>query len=336
MIPAWKMSPVVAAITIATPAAANLPVGTISTFSGNLTSTPCDSPEGLAIDFRGDLYTGSSQTHPTGAVCQFSPDGSLKTTFVIPPGPVGVVSLLGVLFEGPHTLLALDFADGFENPSSTDGRVIALDLRTGSVTTLADGFTFPNGIAEDLRGNYYIADSLQGSITRIAADGSNRTLWSSSPLLLAGAGTFPPLGANGVAFDLFFRNMYVSNTGNDQIIRIPLLPDGTAGTAEVFADGATIDANEHTTGALSGADGIAFDIVGNLYVMANQANDIQVLSPSARLVAHYSSSSLILDNPASLVFVGNQLFFTNASIFDGGLHSAIFTLQVPLPGLPPL
>jgi sugar lactone lactonase YvrE len=257
----WKTHLVVTAIATPAAAAASPPVGTISPFSGSLTSTPCDSPEGLAIDLRGNLYTGSSQTKPTGAVCQFSPDGSLKKTFVIPPGPVGVVSLLGMLFEAPHTLLALDFADGFENPSSTDGRVIALDLRTGSVTTLADGFTFPNGIAEDPRGNYYIADSIQGSITRLAPDGSNESMWSKGPLLKAGAGTFPPLGANGVAFDLLFRNMYVSNTGNDQIIRIPLLRDGS------------------------------------------------VLSPSARLVARHSSTTLMLDNPASLVFVGNQVFF---------------------------
>ncbi|MGD0677369.1 MAG: SMP-30/gluconolactonase/LRE family protein [Polyangiaceae bacterium] len=334
---AFSMHLVAAGIfAVTTPAAASQPpVGTISPFTGNISATACDSPEGLAIDFQGNFYTGSSQTKPTGAVCQFSPEGTLKKTFSIPAGPSGFVSLLGVLFEGPHTLYALDFADDFGHPTYNNGRVLALDLDSEAVTTVADGFTFPNGIAEDLQGNYYVADSLQGSVTRISADGSRKTSWSTSSLLAPGTG-FPPLGANGIAFDLFFRNVYVSNTSNDQIIRIPVLPDGSAGTAEVFADGATIDEKQNTTLALAGADGIAFDILGNLYVMCNQANQVQVISPDGRLTAQYASTTLPLDNPASLVFVGNQLFCTNASIFDGGLSSALFVLQAPFPGLPPL
>jgi sugar lactone lactonase YvrE len=104
---------------------------------------------------------------------------------------------------------------------------------------------------------------------------------------------------------------------------------------EVFADGATINTVQHTTEALHGADGIAFDIVGNLFVAANQANEIQVLSPFGQLIARFTGSgSTALDFPASLVFRANRLYFSNASLFDGGINSKVLLLQTLFPGLP--
>jgi sugar lactone lactonase YvrE len=309
--------------------ASAVPVGTISSFTGNLANTVCNSPEGIALDPVGNFYVGSDRDGATtGAVCVFRADGTFKSSINVPAGPGGVVGLLGLLFEGTHTLFALDLADGAGN----NGRVLSIDTKSGAVTTLASGFSFPNALAEDLFGNLYVSDSIQGTVTRMSQDGSHRTLWSTSSLLLPGPTAFPPLGANGVAFDLPLRNLYVANTGNDQIIRIPVLPNGNAGTAVVFADGATINQHQHTTHALDGADGIAFDIVGNLFVASNQNNEIQVLSPSGDLVSRFTSP--VLDFPASLVFRGNQLFFTNASLFDGGAGSAILILQTLFPGAP--
>ena len=313
----------------ALPAAAAPPVGTISGFTGSLASTVCSSPEGIALDPQGRFYTASDRDgESVGTICVFRSDGTFLRSIPVPAGPGGFVALLGMRFEGTHTLFVVDIADG----GGTNGRLLAVDTVTSAVTTLATGFTFPNAIAEDLLGNLYVSDSVQGSITRVAQNGSRKTLWSSSSLLLASDTAFPPLGANGVAFDLLFRNLYVANTGNDRIIRIPVLHDGSAGTAQVFADGATIDASQQTTHALDGADGIAFDILGNLYVASNQNNEIQVLSPLGRLAARYTTAAL--DFPASFVFRGTQLFFTNASLFDGGVGSAVFVLQTLLPGAP--
>jgi sugar lactone lactonase YvrE len=312
------------------PSSASPPVGNISNFTGNLANTICNSPEGIALDPQsGNFFTASDRDGDTvGTVCVFRSNGAFKSSIPIHAGPAGVVALLGLLFEPPHTLFAVDIADG----GGTNGRLISIDTITGNVTTLAGGFSFPNAIAEDGHENLYVSDSVQGTITRVAQDGSHRALWSASSLLLPGADASPPLGANGVAFDAFFHNLYVANTGNDEIIRIPVLANGNAGTAQVFADGATINQAQNTTNALDGADGIAFDTAGNLYVASNQNNEIQVLSPAGRLAARYTNATL--DFPASLVFRGNQLFFTNASLFDGGAGSAILVLQTLLPGAP--
>lgn len=315
---------------LSTSAGATPPVGTISTFGPSLAGTPCSNPEGIALDSQGNFYTGSDRDGDTvGTVCVFSPTGALTGTIPVPAGDGGVVALLGLLFEGPHTLFALDIADG----GSTNGRLLAIDTQSHVVTPLATGFTFPNGIAEDSNENLFVSDSVAGTITRIAQDGSHRTLWASNALL-ASAG-FPPLGANGIAFDASARNLYVANTGDDRVLRIPVLNNGNAGAVQIFADGPTINQRQHTNNALDGADGIAFDVDGNLYVAANQFDEIQVLSPNGRLIARYPGTETPpIDFPASLIFKGNQLYFTNASLFDDGVNSRILVLQAPRPGLP--
>jgi sugar lactone lactonase YvrE len=78
-----------------------------------------------------------------------------------------------------------------------------------------------------------------------------------------------------------------------------------------------------------------FDVRGNLYVCANQANEIQVLSPSAELIAQFSGSGVnALDFPASLVFKGRELFVTNLSLTTGGANSKLSVLRTEVPGLP--
>jgi len=327
---------IAAALAVATPVTAAPGVGTITPFTGNISATACANPEGLTIDLLGNFYIGSAATLPTGTICQLSPHGAIKKTISIPPGPGQLVSLLGLHFEGTRTVFALDFADTLAHPGATNGRVLAVDAVSGVVKTLASGFSFPNGIAEDLQGNLYVTDSFQGTITRLAQDGSHKTVWSSDPLLAGNPAAPLPIGANGIAFDLFFQNVYVAVTSQRRIVRIPVGPGGGAGAAQVVADGPTIDASQHTTNALLGADGIAFDLAGNLYVAANANAEIQVLSPSAHLVARYTDPSLPIDVPASPLFVGNKLFFTNLSLFDGGVNSSVAVLRTPLPGLPPL
>jgi sugar lactone lactonase YvrE len=306
------------------------PAGTIAPFTANLANTGCGSPEGIAADHRGNIYAASDADGMTvGSICVFNPGGKLSTILSIPAGPAGIVALLGMAFEGDHTLYALDLADG----NAPNGRVLRIDTQTKAVTVLASGFAFPNAIAVKPGGDLFVSDSALGTINRISPDGARNAVWVADPLL-ATAG-FPPVGANGVAFDSTAHYLYVANTGDSRILRVPVMRNGTAGSVQIFADGATINATQNTTEALHGADGIAFDTAGNLYVAANQANEIQVLSPNAHLIARYvSASSITLDFPASLVFRGSQLYFTNASLFDGGINSQVLVLQAPTPGLP--
>src|SRR5207247_1368945 len=145
---------------------------------------------------------------------------------------------------------------------------------------------------------------------------------------------FPGFGANGLAFDASRSNLYVANTGDDSIFRISVRADGSADRLSLFADGATINTTQHTTGALDGADGIVFDASGRLWVCANQANEIQVLSPAGTtLVKRFSGTG---DNamhfPASPVFVGHAMFVAN--LYFGTAGAGKISVLGAAPGAP--
>jgi sugar lactone lactonase YvrE len=117
------------------------------------------------------------------------------------------------------------------------------------------------------------------------------------------------------------------------VLRFPVLPDGGAGPLEVFARGSDLDVATGATRSLHGADGIAFDAAGNLWVCANQANELQVLSPDAEIVARYrGGGTAALDFPASLVFAGRTLYLTNLSLATGGIHSKLSAMTAPIRG----
>ncbi len=309
---------------------------TIRNFGPNLQQVAdgqCRQPEGLTIDPSGNLYVASNSDTATtvGHVCVLSPRGQLTDVIDIPAGAVPAIGLLGELWEDGQ-FYVLDQADD----TAPHGRVLLVNPRTHAVSTVADGFAFPNGIAEDAHGFLYVADSLQGRIYRIAPHSRQVSVWAQSPQLQSSDPDLP-VGANGVAFDRGHRVLYVTNTGNRQVLQIPVASDGAAGAIAVFADGATIDQQLGLPSptALFGADGIQVDVRGNLYVMANHANEVQVLSPDAHLIHRYSGTGTnALDFDASAVFAGRTLYITNMSATDGGINSKVSTLQAPCPGLP--
>ena len=328
-----------AALLAPQPAFAGQPaVGVVTNFGPNLAAV-CHMPEGIAIDPSGNLYATSFAFAPVANICVESPSGQIIDVIPVPAGKAGVASLLGELFEPSQGLYVVDFANG----APTNGRLLRINVVTHDVTVLATGFSAPNGIAQDRHRNLYVSDSFLGAIFKVAPDGSSNTVWVQDPRLAPQPGGSPPFGANGVAFDRNQRFLYVASTSDSKIYRIPVEDDGSAGPMELFASGAAIDASQQTTEALHGADGIMFDVRGNLYVCANSAQhpapgspgEIQVLSPDATLIARYDGvGQNDLDFPASLVFHERALYVTNLSLDTGGANSKLSVLGVLYPGLP--
>ena len=309
-------------------------IGLVHNFGPNLRAD-CPQPEGIAVDPEGNFYATSVPLAPGSAnICVLNSEGQLTDKISVSPGPAGFTNLLGELFDPSRGLYVLDIADDFFiHPAAQNGRLLRIDPETHNVISLATGFTLPNGIAQDRHGSLFVTDSVPGRIYKVAADGSTKSLWSADPLLTSHHSF--PIGANGVAFDRSQRFLYVSNTGDNTIIRIPVGHDGSAEPAEVFADGNAIDAAHNSTGTLLGADGIMFDVRGNLYVCANAANEVQVVSPDgSQLIARYNGTGAnLLDQPASLVFRDRTLYLTNLSINDGGVNSKMSALRVQFKGL---
>ena len=281
--------------------------------------TTCNNPEGIAASPDGLLYAAGL----SGNVCVYTLDGTLTRVIPIASGH----ALLGELLVAGQGLFIAD-----NNGNFSGGRVIRVDPRSGAITELASGFGAPNAITQDHRGTLYVSDSFMGAIFTVAPSGGGKTLWKQDELLRPHG--FPPFGANGVAFDRTESFLYVANTADDRVLRIAVNADGSAGAISIFADGTTINATTGTTHALDGADGIQFDAVGNLYVCANQANEIQVLSPSGALFARFSGTgSDAMDFPASPIFHERGLYIANLALGHPGAGK-ISVLGVPFGGAP--
>jgi hypothetical protein len=175
----------------------------------------------------------------------------------------------------------------------------------------------PNALAFDAEGNVYISDSFQAAIWRTGPTGGAPIVpWLADPKL--GTAGVPPFGANGMAFDKAFTTLYVANTGNDTIVKVPVV-GGNSGTAEVFIN------------SINGADGLAMDADDNLWVAANQSDEIVVVDtkgnpakkqPPGRVIAklgdfdgidpHGAAKGLLF--PASLAFADGFVYVTNLAL----------------------
>ena len=312
------------------------PVGTIVNFGPNLQTTAggvCRQPEGIAIDPDGNFYLSSNSDAVTtvGHVCVLDPKGNLIDIINVPQGPgATAIGLIGELWEG-DSLYVLDQADNVP----PHGRILKINPKTHVVTTVAGGMTFPNGMAEDRHGHIYVTDSLESRIYRFSADNPNLTVWFQSNLFTS-INPNQNVGTNDLAFDIDQDVLYVSDAGNRQVFKIQVDAQGNPGAITLFADGATLDTQYGlpVPTALFFADGMQIDVKGNLYVMSNLTNEVEVFSRDGKLIQRYSGTGgNALDFNASPIFKGSQLYMSNMSATDGGVGSKVSVLQAPYPGI---
>jgi sugar lactone lactonase YvrE len=163
-----------------------------------------------------------------------------------------------------------------------------------------------NALAFDSAGNVYISDSFQGIVWRTGPGGGAAAAWVND-VLLRTTGT-PPFGANGMDFNSTQSALFVANTGDDRVIRIPVNA-GVAGTPEVFVN------------SVNGADGLFVDEHDNVWICANQADEIVVVDKTGRAIAKLGDFGGISGGapvgllfPASLARAGEWIYITNLSL----------------------
>jgi sugar lactone lactonase YvrE len=151
-------------------------------------------------------------------------------------------------------------------------------------------------------------------------------------LLGNGSGALtPPFGANGVEFSNDGKTLFVANTAFHQIIQIPVNTDGSAGKASIFITG------------INAPDGIMVDGNGNIWICANQEDEIVIIDRTGKVIAKLGDFRGIDENgiargflfPASLAFSKDRstLYVSNLTLFlpYAGAQPAIdsaWTLQV--------
>src|SRR5579863_1031350 len=267
-------------------------------------------PEGLTVGPDGNIYVSTFGFNSTGPLTGnavlyvIRPDGKLLRQVTIANS---TAHTLGLRFN-PVTgaLLVLDFGAG---------KVLHVDPVTGasSVFTTVTGSSGLNALTFDKHGNAYISDSFQGIIWKVGPNGGAATAWATDPLLGPGTGLTPPFGANGVEFSNDGTILFVANTAFHQLIQIAVNPDGSAGKVSVFITG------------INAPDGIAIDRDDNIWICANQEDDIVVIDKTGKVIAKLGdfngfnkdgvASGLLF--PASLAFSldGKTLYVSNLTLF---------------------
>jgi sugar lactone lactonase YvrE len=234
------------------------------------------SVEGLTVGPDGNIYVPTFGFNASGPLSGnavlfvISPNGQLIRKVPIAHSSPHILGLAFNLFTKDKPLLVLDFGAG---------NVLKVDPATGNSSvfmTLPNPLPNPgpsglNALTFDKSGNVYVSDSFQGVIWKTGPNGGTPSAWSSDSLLGPGKGLTPPFGANGIEFSNDGKVMYVANTAFHQIIQIPVNPDGTAGAASILITG------------INAPDGIAIDRDDNLWVCANQEDEIASLIKRGRL-----------------------------------------------------
>lgn len=208
-----------------------------------------------------------------------------------------------------------------------DRIVVNPDMSEDVIEFGSNSFPGPNALTFARNGTLYISDSFQGAIFSIAnADTCNLPCPVTTVVqhpLLATAG-FPPFGANGLALNATETELFVANTGDDRILKVTL----ATGAVTSFAE------------SINGADGLAFDDQGTLWVAANQSDQVLGLDDQGRVRAVLGANFGVrrgrakgLLFPASLVIVGRNLYVTNLALgLTGGavgeIEEAVTTYSV--------
>ncbi len=290
-------------------------------------------PEGIAANpANGDIYVGTFdfQGGPN-KLFRYSRNGTL-----LAEKDFGATPLLGLAFDSTNHKVYIAAVGDFGGTQSRVQRIAAsFDASTpvedvavipgigapafrlvanpdgsNDTITFGSGARVPNGLALGGDGKLYESDSFQGAIFRIDNPSTCTPAASCISTLvhdpLLGTAGFPPFGANGLALKSDGTALFVANTGDDRVLTV----DMTTHAVSIFAE------------SINGADGIAFDADGRLWVCANQNDEIVALDSNGRVVARLGQFAGIGNDgapigllfPASIAIVGTEMFVTNLAL----------------------
>ncbi|MFF3879227.1 hypothetical protein [Streptomyces sp. NPDC001978] len=255
-------------------------------------------PENIALEPDGsaDVTLAFSRQ-----VAHITPDGRKRILATLPPEAHPDTPLLertvvlGIARAHDGTLY-VDYATGTDK---TGVWRISPGGTPRQIARLPEG-GLPNGLAlDERRGVLYAADSVLGTVWRIPRTGGVPTAWARATALEpAAAGGF---GANGVK--VHRDAVWVSNSDRGTLLRIPVRPDGSAGTVETSASG------------LEAIDDFTFPGPGNTVFAAliTSSRITQVRPDGTHTIVRTGQDGL--SNPTSVAVRGRTVYVPSAAYF---------------------
>ncbi|RZL02720.1 MAG: SMP-30/gluconolactonase/LRE family protein [Rubrivivax sp.] len=168
--------------------------------------------------------------------------------------------------------------------------------------TLTEGFEGkpfgrPNDLVVDKKGNVYFTDSgVNGALPPGAPEPAKPAVYR-----ISAAGEVKRLASdverpNGIQLSPDDKVLYVANTGGEHVLAYDIAADGSVGPKRLFAKLEVIE--KTSTGISSGADGLAVDDAGRVYVASNKG--IEVFSAKGEALG----SITLPKKPQNLAFAG--------------------------------
>jgi sugar lactone lactonase YvrE len=293
----WRIAlPIVAAVV-----AAGLAIGTAlghgkPRSTQKTWTTVFESPiliEGLTVDDDGNLYVPQRGGTAGCSIIRIDAEGGADQAGVTVARMNPPCNPAGLAF-GPDGRLYLS---GFGAAGDEIGRVRPDSTSPPVATGFATGTPGANGLAFDEDGNLYVSDggTAQGRVFRVGPSGGAATVLFRVPPMANSAGVGrqnqalqPPVSgappatqgivANGLAFDKD-GDLFVADTARGALWRVELSGRGELRTptgcdVTYTADTLCLDALFVQHPALDGADGIALDRDGTVWVDPNERNSI--------------------------------------------------------------
>jgi hypothetical protein len=157
-----------------------------------------------------------------------------------------------------------------------------------------------NGLALDAgHDTLYATDSTVGTVWKVSLKTGTASLWAQGTDLQPDTTASARFGANGIK--VHDGAVWVSNTGNGTLLRVPLERDGTAGAVTVRATG------------LPGIDDFAFTGHGDQILAAqNGVNEASLVNADGTHETVLTATDG-LQNPTSVAVRGSTVYVANAA-----------------------
>jgi trimeric autotransporter adhesin len=297
--------------------------GVISTVAGNgkhgysgdggeATSAQLDRPEGVAVDFSGNVYIADlwncriRKVTPDGIITTIAGNGTRGSI-----GDGGLAALaqldrpMGVAVDSARDIYIADTFNHCIRKVTLDG-VIATVAGNATRGPMGDGgqaisaqLWNPQGVIVDSTGNLYIADTDNRRVRKVTPNGVITTVAGNGSYGSSGDGgqaTSAQLTPNAIAIDSA-GNLYIADTWNHRIRKVT-----PAGVITTVAGNGIIGnrRNDDNTNyeQLNLPSGVAVDSTGNLYIA--DTNDCRI-----RKVTPDGVVTIISDNaPSGLLEIG--------------------------------
>src|SRR5712671_8041457 len=254
-------------------------------------------PENVALEPDGNLDVTLSIA---GQVERVTPTGQRQLLATLPAPSDGGVntpvlghSLATGLVRTADGTLYIGYAAGYDDltgiwrvrPGGTPTRIVPLTAAS-----------FPNGMALDERtGTLYIADSTRETIWRVPVTGGTPTAWLSGPELKRSNG----LGPNGLR--IHNAAVWLSNSDQGTLLRVPVEGNGHAGAVETKA-----------TGLIFPDDFTFIGHTDKIIVALNLANEVALVQPNGSYTIVLTGADG-LEGPTAIAIRQGELYVLSAA-----------------------